>query len=454
MVQPEDMWSVLTTFSDEVVQAALDKCNELGLDPNRGEIPLDESIINLKNSVALLRESVRDRKLIQLPISIQNAIHKELITISQNITGLTSGTDTVVNLTAAIERLLALIWQNRIAQLSDETVIYKEAENRLKAIEQEAHNILKELRAGLKQRKSLDDLLILVTDSVESSKLHASSIKKLFEDSGTHVKATESAVTSANSAVSATEKIKSQCGELLTAIEGVKKQTDIRDKEIDAYRKSIFDLEEKAIGLAQKFSQLFDESTLQRTDMSSQLEKLQLRAESLLPGATSAGLAAAFRSRKEAISRAKGRWIVGFVGSIVALSLAVGFIIYDSQTSSGTTEWWKHLLERIPLTFPLVWAGWFFGRNYGHMMRLEEVYAFKEAISSSFEGYKQQMAEVSGSEGLRQFCSEVIDIVAVSPLGVFERKSSDETPFHAAWERITGRKKTKTDRLVVKSPEN
>lgn len=78
----------------------------------------------------------------------------------------------------------------------------------------------------------------------------------------------------------------------------------------------------------------------------------------------------------------------------------------------------------------------FFGRNYGHIVRLEEDYAFKESISRSFEGYKKQMQEVDPGSALPRLCENTISILSETPLRVYERKTSDETPANSLLDRF------------------
>ena len=104
------MWEILTTLTEESQQAALSKCKELGLDPNRGVVSLDESFINLNSARSILMDAIEKKKLIQLPITVQKTLISYLEAISKYQAGLTTGT-TVVNLVNAIEQLNAAIWQ-------------------------------------------------------------------------------------------------------------------------------------------------------------------------------------------------------------------------------------------------------------------------------------------------------------------------------------------------------
>src|SRR3990172_3666536 len=93
---------VLTTFTDESFNAALNKCKELGLDPNRGIKPLDEALQDLAEARIVMDDAVKKGKIEVLPISIQQSLLHTVEEISRFLTGMASGTDDVVNLANAV----------------------------------------------------------------------------------------------------------------------------------------------------------------------------------------------------------------------------------------------------------------------------------------------------------------------------------------------------------------
>jgi len=132
---------------------------------------------------------------------------------------------------------------------------------------------------------------------------------------------------------------------------------------------------------------------------------------------------------------------VEFILSLLGLLSMVIWIVIMFPEQEKNVEWWAFLLQRTPLTFPLIWLGWFFGRNYGHIVRLEEEYAFKESVSRSFEGYKNQMKEVDPHGALPRLCDSAISILSENPLKVFDRRTSDETPAHSLLDKLQFGKK-------------
>ncbi len=155
----EKMWEILTTLTEESQQAALSKCKELGLDPNRGIVTLDESFINLSSARSILMDMIEKKKLIQLPITVQKTLVTHLEAISKHQAGLIAGTDEVVNLVNAIEQLNMAIWQYGFHNLSDEVLGYQSKLKQLKNLEVEARKLKRELDAGIKLRSRLDQLI-------------------------------------------------------------------------------------------------------------------------------------------------------------------------------------------------------------------------------------------------------------------------------------------------------
>ena len=152
--------------------------------------------------------------------------------------------------------------------------------------------------------------------------------------------------------------------------------------------------------------------------------------EELLPGSTSAGLASSFYNKVQQLKWSKRCLLLGFIVSILALSYLT-MPMLDTPINQDTSIW-KEFFHRLPLLFPPIWLGWFFARSYGHANRLQEKYAYKEAMSRAFQGYRKQMEEVNTDSELAKSLSELtLTVLAENPSDIFERNCWDETPFHS-----------------------
>ena len=132
---PTELRGIVTTLSDEAQNAALHKCQELGFDVNRGRIPLEETFINLSQARDILLDAIDKGKLVQMPLTLQYALHEQAQKVAQSLTALVNGTDAVLNLDDAVEKLAASIWQFNLHNLSDQVFGFHNKMNQLKNLE-------------------------------------------------------------------------------------------------------------------------------------------------------------------------------------------------------------------------------------------------------------------------------------------------------------------------------
>jgi hypothetical protein len=96
---------------------------------------------------------------------------------------------------------------------------------------------------------------------------------------------------------------------------------------------------------------------------------------------------------------------------------------------------WRGFVMRLPIVLPLIWLAIYAGRNYMLTIRLEEDYAYKEAVSKSFAGYKREMEKlVSGQEAgpnnpVTILCVNVLKAIAEHPGRIYEGKPHDYNVF-------------------------
>lgn len=157
--------------------------------------------------------------------------------------------------------------------------------------------------------------------------------------------------------------------------------------------------------------------------------------ESLLPGATSAGLASAFNKRRQQFDRS--HWQLLFFASIVGL-LALAILEFSFLPQVGTLNWeafMVSLARRLPIALPLIWLAIHSSHRGALAQRIEEDYGFKETVASSFEGFRREMAELEGKAAsnsvLSQLCTAVLSVVTNPPGRIYEKHRLNSTPFNA-----------------------
>lgn len=144
-------------------------------------------------------------------------------------------------------------------------------------------------------------------------------------------------------------------------------------------------------------------------ELGDEATRLRARVEELLPGATSAGLASAFRERKRALRAPRRTWGAVFVLAVLSLVL-VGYI--DPLTFEPNAPDYRallpYLLERLPLIIPMVLLAIYAGIRHRQALRLEEEYAYKEALAQSFAGFKQQLLEIDADDPEKRHTLDLI----------------------------------------------
>ncbi len=176
--------------------------------------------------------------------------------------------------------------------------------------------------------------------------------------------------------------------------------------------------------------------------MSAELFRLQEKCkqqeeiiDSILPRGASAGLAAAFSQRGRQLDPAKWVWLTLFVFSLVLLSIFAWQLI-DMSVPDGAT-FWNQLLFRLPLAAPLVWLGWFSAIQYGNIIRVQEDYAFKEATSKAYQGYKDHMKHLGDIDldeartALTLLSEATINVLSREPLRIYGKTEQDASPTHS-----------------------
>ncbi|MDO9712372.1 hypothetical protein [Paracraurococcus lichenis] len=143
--------------------------------------------------------------------------------------------------------------------------------------------------------------------------------------------------------------------------------------------------------------------------------------------ATSQGLASAFSERSANIERAAKWWIGGLVAALIVGGGYGSYRVHElvatlanPQVSSvnivGTA-----LLSLFSVG-GAVWFGWLATKQIGQRFRLAEDYAFKAAVSRSYEGYRREASRLDETLATRLLAS-ALDRMDEQPLRLVEAQS-------------------------------
>lgn len=168
---------------------------------------------------------------------------------------------------------------------------------------------------------------------------------------------------------------------------------------------------------------------------------LNKEIESLLPGATSAGLATAYKDMKESFDtpiRNSGVLFYVSIGVLVCSSvvLSIDSISLGSGIEFKEIKGWDDILKsfvyKIPLYAPVLWLAIFASKRRSESQRLQQEYAHKEALAKSYHSYKLQIEELNSEDKalMRSFISKAIDAIAYNASETLDKKHGDKTPAH------------------------
>jgi hypothetical protein len=165
--------------------------------------------------------------------------------------------------------------------------------------------------------------------------------------------------------------------------------------------------------------------------------------ESLLPGATSTGLAKAYQDMKESFNKPIKSWNRVFIASIVIMFIStfVSFvdigIVKDNVTTlfsfkqmGDFTSTLNNLLFKLPLYAPLIWLAIFASKRRSENQRLQQEYAHKEALAKSYVSYKMQIDELNQEDKklLEKLLDSSINTVSHNASESLDKKHGDSTP--------------------------
>ncbi|MDO6687643.1 MULTISPECIES: coiled-coil domain-containing protein [unclassified Agarivorans] len=162
--------------------------------------------------------------------------------------------------------------------------------------------------------------------------------------------------------------------------------------------------------------------------------------ESLLPGATSAGLATAYHELKESFDTPIKTYSRLFYGSITALVLVaflsitkeVGWLFIRFVEVTDLSKLVSNILYKLPIVLPVLWLTLFASKRRSETQRLQQEYAHKEALAKSYQNFKMQIEALEQSDPalMNKLLSSAIDAVSKNASDTLDKKHGDKTPMH------------------------
>jgi hypothetical protein len=186
------------------------------------------------------------------------------------------------------------------------------------------------------------------------------------------------------------------------------------------------------------------------TNQQLQHNSLKSKIESLLPGATSAGLASAYGELKDGFDNPIKNYTSLFYGSLLLLIIAgvvmsvqsVHFYPAFALNFVDIAQWdaiLRALLFKAPFVAPIVWLAVFSSTRRSQYERLQQEYAHKEALATSYHSYKQQLQDlkIDTEELQKELISKAIDAIAYNASITLDGKHENKLPLQQLLDKLS-----------------
>jgi len=173
-------------------------------------------------------------------------------------------------------------------------------------------------------------------------------------------------------------------------------------------------------------------------DRTTKFDALEERIETLLPGATSAGLAAAYKDLKDVSANKESAYRWCFIGIVGLFGMVMFVWILMTSAELDVTQWIISLLYKLPIILPVIWLALFFSKRRSENHRLEQEYAHKEALAKSYDSYKTQITALQDKDEklLITLLTVAINAIGKNPAETLDKSHGDRTPAEEVTETV------------------
>jgi hypothetical protein len=368
---------------------------------------IKETYMSVASSAAIRTEAEVAKAKEELTLLSSNneelkRINAELVTLKdttlQNITALTMEATTSKNATLKVNEEVA-------------------------SLKEEAATIVADFQAKQKISTDNEKLIAEFLNTIEANKTAIESIQTNTTVWEQEIKAANESLTLKVSEFDGlNERSKNIQTEIETTHEKIFGKKDSEGKQTKGYLQETEDLKNQiSIFLAE-----------QQTKFLTQFKEI----ESLLPGATSAGLAEAYQKQKMSYKNPIQLWSVIFMIAIAAMTGLSIYLIYQQfqSTQQLTLDGaFISLLKDLPFFIPTIWLAAYASKQQSQYKRLQQEYAFKETNAKSFHGHKMQIEQLmkdadTDKDLLSQLVAQLVIITAYNPSDTLDNKTHEDSP--------------------------
>ena len=251
------------------------------------------------------------------------------------------------------------------------------------------------------------------------------------------------------------ETIKNQSSEAIGEIKTLKEEieetkdelteklntVEVKKEDIDKFFIKIFgeknEQGKRTGGLSVRLSEKEKEADTFLNAQEKRYKELFEKIESLLPGATSNGLAQAYYDQKISYKWPVIIWAIVFILALVGVFIT-GLLSYENGVKLSFEELLNveqatsKLIARIPFFFALIWLAAFSSKQYRQNKRLEQEYAHKEVLAKSYQGYKRELESqgktATDKEIIGALHKVLVATIAKNPSEIMDDGHKEDTP--------------------------
>lgn len=289
---------------------------------------------------------------------------------------------------------------------------------RFNEFKQTASNHLIEIKGALNTVKSYETQLLTDRDDEPSIKTKISDLHSDIESLKSSAIEKEKEIEDLHTKLLVTDdENKSLSDEIKDAaviVENNRKQTsrvrallETANKKINGYSEESEEGEDGNYvpGLLEELKTLISNSKKFHGEQTSKSEVMYKNINKLLAGATSTSLAGSYEDQRKKYIGPNIFWTVLFIIAMVVM-VVIGIITVKEFTALD--EAIKAVIARSPVFAALIWLGMFSSKQQSQNKRLEQEYAHKAALAKSYEGYKQEVSDLSEETETSEILSDLL----------------------------------------------
>lgn len=198
------------------------------------------------------------------------------------------------------------------------------------------------------------------------------------------------------------------------AIEVNKNLTEIVGQ-VERAKKNVVDIEENKNDILQVKSEV-DDLKISTDALIKTNQALTEEIKNQLGVAAGGSLSHTFNDRKAVLEESIDKWFKWLIVDIIFLFVVALFVFLELKSNPTLTP---NFFLKFTLSFPFIYAAFFFHSQFNKEKQLLEEYAFKSAVSLSLEAYRQLLKdEFNESEDKTEkikFMTSVINRIYTSP---------------------------------------